>query len=88
MNYKPTQGVTSKGRAEKFLKKHFLDYNIWDKICPFTGDGCHGYGCAAWENAKVKLDNPGRMRSEDSVYDIVKGYCKSPAITGVIKVKK
>jgi len=88
MKYKPTQGTTSKARAKKHLDKFFIDYNTVDIKCPLTGELCNGFKCAAWEKATVYLSNRGRMRSEDSIYDVRPGLCRSPVITGVIKVLK
>jgi hypothetical protein len=84
IEYKPTQGLKGKARAQKYLKLHSDDYNDFNVFCPCIGDDCREEYCASWVKAEVVLSNPGR-HPENSIYDIVPGYCRNPMITGIIK---
>jgi hypothetical protein len=83
--YKPTQGTNSKAKAQKYLDFHTDDYNYSGLYCPCIGEGCREEYCASWVKAKVVLSNPGRLLEDQSIYDIIPGYCRNPMITGKIK---
>jgi len=90
MKYKPIQGVKSKEKAEQFIEDNWDAYNSFEdhdgdvKYCYLASCGCLTYNCVSWVDAKVYLSNKDRMHEHESIYDIRKGYCRNPMVTGSI----
>ena len=86
--YRPTTGKGSEAAAKRTLERDYAGFNSFKKHCPIISRDCLSYRCAAWKEAEVYLKNPGRLTEDQSIYDIELGYCKSPLLTGEIKVLK
>jgi hypothetical protein len=84
ITYTPIKGPGSRAMAQKFLDRHFDEFNEWDVYCPCISDDCREQYCASWVKAEVYCRN-GLSRTEKVMFDIKPGHCQNPMITGTIK---
>jgi hypothetical protein len=66
--------------AEAYLANNAHEFNsLENKICPLINSGCCGPRCACWEPARVYCA---------ADWCIVDAWCRSPYISGEIRIEQ